>query len=134
MTKRRYNAASPEDIEEKKLKDKIEKTNRLETWARVLGTKDGMIIIREILTGCYMYTSSFTGNSETFKNEGMRLVGLQIMETLTDVFQAGGMTKEQLTAFLITQLEQKPEDKDITIGKKPNRDFLNMFDDEYEVQ
>ncbi len=134
MTKKNYSTADPKDVEEQKLKERIVTANRLKNWAEVLGTRAGMEVVREIMEECFVFSSIFTGNSATYYNAGRHDLGTKIMNTVTRAFHAGGINKDQLVAFLVTQLEQQPEDEDIILGKKPRGDFLNFFENEEVLQ
>ena len=48
--------------------------------AAVLSTEAGGRFIFALLSECHVFSSSFTGNSETFFKEGERNVGLALME------------------------------------------------------
>jgi len=105
----------------------------LKRWASVLHTEDGSRVLREKLEGCYMYMSAFTGNSATFYNNGMEDMGKNIINTITKVYEVGGISREHLAAFLITRIEQEEETDKLDIGRKhPSGDYLDFFDD-YEV-
>jgi hypothetical protein len=47
-------------------------------------TRQGKIFMWQILGLCNLYTSTFTGNSQTFYLEGKRDVGLDILKLLED--------------------------------------------------
>jgi len=48
-------------------------------WKRQLSTKEGRRFVWRLLCDCGVFRSSFTGNSETFFNEGRRSVGLKML-------------------------------------------------------
>ncbi len=125
MTAKRYHAGKAEDVKAQKLKDRVEQTLRLRRWSNILNTPDGMAVIRELLVECHMYSSAFTGNSATYYNEGRRDIGLIMMKVITDVFHAGGISKDRLTAFLITQLDLGPDD--INLKDVPAENFSKLF-------
>ena len=50
----------------------------------VLSTSAGRNVLWHILDNAGIYTSSFTGNSQTFFNEGRRSLGLYILSLMED--------------------------------------------------
>lgn len=56
----------------------------------VMSSKQGRRVVWRLLAKAGIYKSSFTGNSETFFNEGMRAVGLflldEVMRNSPDAF------------------------------------------------
>lgn len=125
MKAKRYHAGKETDVKAQELKDRVERTKRLRRWSNILNTPDGMAVIRELMVECFMYSSAFTGNSSTYYNEGRRDLGLLMMKVITDVFHAGGISKDRLTAFLITQLELSPDD--INLNDVPAENFSKLF-------
>lgn len=55
-----------------------------ENWMWITSSKRGRAILSEILTRCGVYSSSFTGNSETFFREGQRNVGLYVLKQIQE--------------------------------------------------
>jgi len=51
-------------------------------WKRQLSTSEGRRFVWRLLGDCGVFRSSFTGNSETFFNEGRRSVGLNILTAI----------------------------------------------------
>lgn len=59
---------------------------------------EGIRFLRRVLTNCYMFSSTFTGNSATFRNEGKRAVALELIEMIT---QADAL--DELSTILINR-------------------------------
>ena len=54
-------------------------------FLEVMNTVAGRAVIWEQLTRARLFESSFTGNSTTFFNEGMRNVGLMLMQDINSL-------------------------------------------------
>jgi len=61
--------------------DKLKENSR-HAWTVALKSKEGRTLLGDILALTGLYRSSFTGNSETFKLEGQRNVGLAIKKIM----------------------------------------------------
>ena len=68
----------------KKSKDQVEYEILLENVKAVMSTHQGREVIWYILDLCPIYSSAFTGNSQTFYLEGQRDIGLDILKLLED--------------------------------------------------
>lgn len=111
--RKNFNAADPRQVLTQKQREKRDQL-LLENGERyVMSDARGRYFIRWLLAECGMYRQSFTGNSETFFNEGKRAVGIQ----LTMELEAGVpeefllMWKEHLEERVKTE-EQLEEKKD----------------------
>ncbi len=47
-----------------------------------LGSAAGRLVLNDVLARCRVFSTTFTGNSQTFFLEGGRAIGLQILEML----------------------------------------------------
>ena len=47
-----------------------------------LASPNGRLVLNDILARCRVFSTTFTGNSQTFFLEGGRAIGLQILEML----------------------------------------------------
>lgn len=54
-------------------------------YRKVLATTEGRDVIWDLLSYCGIYHDQFTGNSETFRNLGMKKVGLKIIAEINKV-------------------------------------------------
>ncbi len=79
------NAGDAEQIEKAGEKEKSRRQQEIADLLWVLSTPAGRRVIWRILGRCGVNKSSFTGNSTTFFNEGMRDVGLFITAEVVDV-------------------------------------------------
>ncbi len=62
----------------------LERRNAAENWAWLMSSKRGRALMRDMLTFCGGYRSSFTGNSETYFREGARNVGLYFLSQVQE--------------------------------------------------
>jgi len=60
------------------------KTRQDDDLRTVMGTEQGHRFIWDLLGDAGVYRTSFTGNSETFFNEGKRQIGLAILARITE--------------------------------------------------
>jgi hypothetical protein len=67
---------------EKRLK-KI-KAQLLDDWRKVLRTPEGKRVVLHILESCGLFRSTWEPSAAIHKNEGMRIVGLGILETIKE--------------------------------------------------
>jgi hypothetical protein len=56
----------------------------VEAFEKVLGTAEGKRVIWWIMGECGVFTISMKGNSYTFFNEGMRNIGLKLMDRVME--------------------------------------------------
>jgi hypothetical protein len=68
----------------KKSHDEREYEILCENVRMLLATRQGKDFVWHVLGLCNLYTSTFTGNSQTFYLEGKRDVGLDILKLLED--------------------------------------------------
>lgn len=78
------NYADPKESEKRNDRVAREKQKFGEDLLTVLGTPQGRRFYWRLMTHCGIYKNSFTGNSQTFFNEGMRNVGLKLMGDLME--------------------------------------------------
>ena len=104
------NSFDPLDLraQEKALADNSER-NKLtlqteqEDFKWLMGNKRGRRIVWRLLEHTGVYRRSFTGNSETFFREGMRNVGLALLD------QVHTITPDQFAVMLKEQKEFKDD-------------------------
>jgi len=70
--------------EQEKLKKKRERfrTQLLGDYAETFKSAHGRRVLVDLLKQCFFLSSTFTGNSSTFKNEGKREVALYIISAV----------------------------------------------------
>ena len=72
-----------EEAAEKKQKDrKLNRDGQIEDFKWIMSDKRGRRFMWRLLEVTGVYRTSFTGNSTTFFNEGMRNVGLIVMNEI----------------------------------------------------
>jgi hypothetical protein len=71
------------------------KTRQDDDLRTVMGTEQGRRFIWDLLGDAGVYRTSFTGNSETFFNEGKRQIGLSILGRITEVCPAEYLKMQQ---------------------------------------
>ena len=80
-----YNAADEENVKQRKRKDEQARDGELDDLRQIMDSVHGRRFIWRLLDKAGVFRTSFTGNSTTFFNEGMRNLGLMV---LADVHQA----------------------------------------------
>lgn len=80
-----YNAADEESVKTRKRKDEQVRDRELHDMRSVMDTVEGRRFVWRLLDRAGVFRTSFTGNSTTFFNEGMRNMGLIV---LADVQEA----------------------------------------------
>ncbi len=63
----------------------LRKARAQEDIKELLKLPAGRRFLLRILESCYMFKTTFTGNSTTYLNEGMRNVGLKIQDEISEV-------------------------------------------------
>ncbi len=76
------NASDPKQVEAGELKEEEKEALETRDLLTVLGTPEGRRVLWGILERCGVYKTSFTGNSETFFNEGKRSIGLELISKI----------------------------------------------------
>ena len=73
------NASDPKQVRKADVKKKDEERQELDDVKQLLNSPHGRRFVWRYLGICGVFRSSFTGNSETFFNEGQRNIGLQLL-------------------------------------------------------
>ena len=68
----------------RKTKAQLQKEREREELRQLLGRYDFRRFLWNTLSACGVYKISFTGNSQTFFNEGKRDIGLRLIEEIFD--------------------------------------------------
>lgn len=77
------NASDPKQVKRAKQKEKFQEEDELKDLNEILALESGKRFIWRYLEKCGVFSSSFTGNSETFFREGERNIGLQLLAEVT---------------------------------------------------
>lgn len=93
MAKKHHNAADPQTVADQEEKAKLGKEQHLKDLKEILDLPAGVRYFRKIMEDGKMFSTSFTGNSTTFFNEGMRNLVLRIFG---DVCEAAPEKIQQL--------------------------------------
>lgn len=80
-----FDAGDEVSVSKRKTKVQLKKEKEIEALRQVLSTRAGLDVVWKILEFCNIYDPSFTGNSQTFFNEGKRYIGLEILRYLDQV-------------------------------------------------
>lgn len=78
------NAADESQVKGAESKRKRVREQELEDTKWILSTRQGRRFFWKLLTQCHVFETSFTGNSQTFFNEGERNVGLKLISDLNE--------------------------------------------------
>ena len=103
--------SNPEDTDllwQKRIEEELKERDKI-AWKKVLSTKEGRWVLERILEMTGYRARTFTGNSWTFRNEGMREVGITINETLLELLGIEAVTLRQKAEneYINFQMEQK---------------------------
>jgi hypothetical protein len=82
---RKYKVTDHEGAREQEERAKIVRDMRLHDLNKIVQTEEGRRWIYSILERCHIFHPVMTGNSYTFFNDGMRQIGLMIIEELSHV-------------------------------------------------
>jgi hypothetical protein len=77
-----YDSSDEQHVKGRKTKAKIRREDQLSCLRDILETEGGQEFFWRLLSRCRLYETSFTGNSQTFFNEGKREVGLWILSEI----------------------------------------------------
>lgn len=80
-----FNASDEDQVKTRKRKDERERDRELADLRLVMSSVEGRRFVWRLLEKAGVFRTSFTGNSTTFFNEGMRNMGLMV---LGDVHEA----------------------------------------------
>lgn len=83
--KKTFNASDEEQVKGRKRKEDKVRDRELNDLRKVMDSMEGRRFVWRLLEKAGVFRTSFTGNSTTFFNEGMRNMGLMI---LGDVHEA----------------------------------------------
>lgn len=81
-----FNAGDPRKVAERRTKASRAYEKRRAGLRLLMQSAEGRAWMWALLGDCGIFRSCFTGNSQTFFNEGKREVGLPIMAELTEHF------------------------------------------------
>ena len=79
-----HNAANAESVEESEKKIKRERDQELEDIKHILSTAHGVRFFRRFLEEGSVFSSTFTGNSQTFFLEGKRSFALKYFSDICE--------------------------------------------------
>jgi hypothetical protein len=82
---RKYNVTDHEGAEKQRLREQIVKDMHINDLAEIVKTESGRRWVYSILERCHVFHPVMTGNSYTFFYDGMRQIGLMIIEELAGV-------------------------------------------------
>ena len=82
---RKYSVTDHEGAEKQRLREQIVKDMHINDLAEIVKTESGRRWVYSILERCHVFHPVMTGNSYTFFNDGMRQIGLMIIEELAGV-------------------------------------------------
>ena len=93
-------ANTEKEVREQRLKANAVKKQQLSDLKKILNMPggEGIRYMRRLLSECYMFKSTFTGNSQGSLNEGKRVVGLWVVEDITQT-----KAYEELSQILINR-------------------------------
>lgn len=78
------NASNPAELKKKEKQEEYLAKQEIDDIKHVLGSPGGRRFIWKYLSFAGVFQTSFTGNSQTFFNEGKRTVGLKLIDDITE--------------------------------------------------
>ena len=75
--------------------------------AAVLSTEDGRWFLMRLLDTCCIMQTTFTGNSQSFFNEGRRSVGIDIVKNIATLLGVKGIEQKQLAELEYIQHQER---------------------------
>jgi len=82
---RKYSVTDNEGAERQRLRAQVVKDMRINDLAEIVSTEAGRRWVYSIIERCHIFHPVMTGNSYTFFNDGMRQIGLMVIEELACV-------------------------------------------------
>lgn len=79
-----HNATDKKQLDKKRLRENFDSKQELRDWRELLENPAFRRIVWKLLEETKIFATSFTGNSTTFYNEGMRNIGLKIQAKLIE--------------------------------------------------
>lgn len=102
MTKKKpHNVADEQQVKEQEEREKARRLQELGDVKYLLGNKRGMRFLQRLLDEGKVFVSTFTGNSETYFNEGQRALALKFMKDMQEV-----ATPEELVKLMTSEREE----------------------------
>jgi len=80
-----YNAANAKQVEDSLTDQELERRQELRDLKDILATKAGVRFFQRLFERGHIFSSTFTGNSTTFYNEGMRNFALKYVSDIAEV-------------------------------------------------
>jgi hypothetical protein len=94
-----HNAADEQEIKDREQKNKNRRLQYLEDLRDILSRPSGVRFFNEFFNEGKMFCSTFTGNSQTFFNEGKRAVALKFFGDIAEA------APEKIPELLINKVE-----------------------------
>lgn len=84
MKENKFNAGDETQVKERKTKAELKREKQLEELRAICQDRRVRDFIWRLLSTCGPYRQSFTGNSQTFFNEGLRKIGTHLIAELDE--------------------------------------------------
>ena len=79
------NSADPESLEERNVRVKLEKENYESVVKSLLGSREGKTFFKMFFSKAKIFSKTFTGNSQTYYNEGQREMALDYFKEFSRI-------------------------------------------------
>jgi hypothetical protein len=79
------NSANEESIEERNLRVRVEKENYEMAIRAILTAKEGQFFFKRFFAKAKIFSKTFTGNSQTYFNEGQREMALEYFKDFSRI-------------------------------------------------
>jgi hypothetical protein len=101
QAKKPYIASDKEQVEEADLREGLIRDQELSDIAAIIGSEEGKRFINRFFNECNLYHEVFTGNSETFFNDGKRSMALWMIRDIQELARRGQISPGELLDCLL---------------------------------
>lgn len=108
MPKKPYNAADEKQVKDREEKDDLERVQELEDIKNIMKIPSGLRFFRRLMADGMVFTTTFTGNSQSYFLEGHRNLALKY---LNDIAEA---TPNMVSKLMIVKKEEEGSNNDNT--------------------
>lgn len=93
------NTKRKQEQEEKSRVAEIKRANLRDAYVRLLKTPDGKKIVKDLFERSNVFDSAFTGNANTYFNEGRQAFGKELYKDIVALVRAGKLDATILLDF-----------------------------------
>ena len=101
------NVSDPKQVAEMEQREKNKSDRKLNDLRNMLSTNEGINFFKHLMTDGKVFSTSMTGNSWTFFNEGARNLALKKFSEMVEAFRKEPETLGSLILAIIINQEEK---------------------------